>query len=447
MRNSLRAAMSFAAVGLLIAAGGDPAQGSLDKCQKAISKEAGKLEAKMVKTLDKCGDLYQKAQAKGDPLSSVTGKCNDALGKVFDIGNSSSAISKSKAKLNDLEGKGKCDDSDLSNLGHLPEGVFGDKWQRLVLISSWRTAYENALGANANLVNIFQEMVEAGGCPLCALVNNTPCHNHNCILDTGSGGPVNTRTSTPLATVNLSGAVPISSCNVPSVFPAGEFAVVAGPSKGILPVSVISGVAWACITAFRTEGYVNCVGAAGNPRIDTDICVDHIVDDLGGGLFADECSTGAPTEVCQPRSPDAEHSLPAGSINGGSCLNITQNTATAGDAFFLATTRIQVVLATELGPDGQPCTYDDAPASIQATATIPQTTGSASARVVDPDAMDASPDITVATITGVPAPDCSVLESSNTSGLQTVSAAAALHGLDVGGTKFDTAFSTRLNCQ
>jgi hypothetical protein len=94
-----------------------------------------------------------------------------------------------------------------------------------------------------------------------------------------------------------------------------------------------------------------------------------------------------------------------------------------------------------------PCTFDDAPASITAPATIPQTTGQASARVIDPDAMDASPDITVTSVTGSPAPDCSVLESSNSSGLVTVSAAAALHGLDVFGTKLDTAFTTKLICQ
>jgi hypothetical protein len=127
-------------------------------------------------------------------------------------------------------------------------------------------------------------------------------------------------------------------------------------------------------------------------------------------------------------------------------LNVTENTAVAGDAFILASTRIQVVLASERGPDGEPCTLDDTPASIQDVATIPQTTGQASARVIDPDAMDASPNITVTTVTGQAAPDCDVLESSNSSGLITVSAAAALHGLDVFGTKFDTAFTTKLIC-
>jgi hypothetical protein len=244
-------------------------------------------------------------------------------------------------------------------------------------------------------------------------------------------------------TVNLAGAVATNTCNVPSVFPAGEFAIISGPSRGLLPVEVVPATAWACVSAFRTEGYVNCIGAAGNPRLDTDICVDHVVEDLGSGLFADECVTGAPTEVCQPRAADPNHVLGGGAVNGGACLNLTQNVAVAGDAFILASTRIQVVLAAERGPDLEPCTLDDTPASITAVATIPQTTGDASARVVDPDAMLASPDITVATITGSPAPDCDVIESSNTAGFTTVSAAAALHGV----LGLDTAFSTKLICQ
>lgn len=441
--------ISFAtalAVSLVVVSAG-PATAGLDKCQKSVSKEIGKLESKMLKALNKCADQYAKAVRKGNPISSIAGKCNDALSKTFDITNPKSKIAKAKDKLASLIPKGKCTDEDLSNLGHLTENVWGDKWQRWALIAAWKSAYENALSANANLVDIFEQTLATGSCGLCSLVSSPPCHAHNCILGAGSGGPVNTRVASPLVTTNLTGAVPIASCNVPSVFPAGEIAIVGTPNRGIARiVDLLPGV-HVCVTSFRAEGYINCLGAAGNPRVDTDICVDHLVQDLGGGVFADECETGAPTEVCQPDAADTDHALAPGEVNGGTCLNVTTNAATAGDAFFLATTRIQIVLAAEVGGDGEPCTFDDVPATVTAPATIPQTTGQAMARVIDPDAMDAAPDLIAGPVSGVAAPDCDVLQSSDSSGLETVSAAAALHGLEVAGTPYDTAFITRLVCQ
>jgi hypothetical protein len=435
-----------AATGLLIALSGQTASAAIDKCQKAIAKEHAKLEAKMVKALNKCGDNYRKAIAKGDPLSSVTGKCNDALDKAFNIGNAASAIAKAKVKLNDLLG-GKCTDpQDLAALGHLSQVIFGDRWQRLVLVSAWKVAYENALGANANLVNIMQELVEAGGCALCSAVKGPPCHTHNCILAPGSGGPVNISTGVgqvTLLTTNLTGAVPVGACDVPSVIPAGEFAILGVPNRGINPVlNVLPGI-HVCVTGFRTEGYVNCIGAAGPPKVNTDICVDHIVEEVGGTVI-DGCETGAPGEVCQPDVPDTFHALAPNQQNGGACLNLSTSPGVAGDAFFIATTRIQVVQAAEMGGDGLPCTLDDVPATVTAAATIPQTTGTATARVIEPQANAAAPDLTVGPLSGNPFANCNVLSSSDLSGGESVSAAAAVHGLPG---PLDPAFSTRLICQ
>ncbi len=443
MRTGLLVAIliGFVSVGL-----SGPVLGSIDKCQKAISKENQKLEAKMVKALNKCADNYQKAVKKGDPLSTITGKCNDALGKVFDIGNPSSTIAKAQGKLAGLVPGEKCDDADLEGLGHLSEALFGDKWQRLVLIAAWKTAYENATLSNADLGNIFQEMVDAGGCPLCSLVSSPPCHNHTCILGPGSGGPVNTVLAgvpSTIATTNLTGATPISTCYVPSILGTGEYGIVSGAgSKGILPVlNLLPGV-HVCVTSFRAEGYVNCIGPAGSPRVNTDMCVDHLVQDLGG-VFADECETGAPTEVCQPRLPDTDHVLAPNEVNGGVCLNLTTSPAALGEAFFLSTTRVQVVLAGEVGGDGIACTADDNPATITAASTIPQTTGQATSRVIDSNAQDAWPDITVGPISGIPF-NCAQLFTGSTSGGKTVSAAAALHGLPG---PLDSGFSTTLICQ
>jgi hypothetical protein len=65
---------------------------------------------------------------------------------------------------------------------------------------------------------------------------------------------------------------------------------------------------------------------------------------------------------------------------------------------------------------------------VTAVATIPQTTGMASARVIDADNNNAAADVTVGPLSGVPFPDCDVLATSDLSGGETVSAAAALHG-------------------
>jgi hypothetical protein len=429
----------------LVVGSAGTALAALDGCQKAVAKENQKLASKMTGAINKCADSYQKAVAKGDPVSSITAKCNANIDKSFNIANGKSAIAKALGKLNDTTVKGKCTDVDRAALGHLSEATFGDKWQRWLLIAAWNTAYQTALSANSGLVNIFQEMLDAGGCPLCSLLSSPPCTVHNCVLGVGSGGPVNFSTGIgqgTIATTVLTGATPVSTCNVPSVFPTGELALVGGPSKGIdRIIDLLPGV-HVCVETFRSEGYVNCNGAAGNPRIDTDICVDHIVFDTGGGNFTDDCETMAPGESCLPRAADPEVAH-AGTLNGGACLNLTANTAVAGDAFFLATSRIQVVLAAEVGPDNEPCTFDDVPAAITVPATIPQTTGEAFAQVFDPNNDDGAVNLTVGPVTGVAAPDCDVLQSSDLSGFETVSAAAALHGLPIG----DSAFSTRLVCQ
>lgn len=397
-----------------------PSQASIDKCQKAIAGVHLKLEASITKALGKCADGYQKAIAKGDPLTDISGKCNDGLAKAIDLGNASSAMGKAKAKLADLQSKGTCEDGDLQGLGHLPAGTFGDRWQRNVLISALDTAYTASLSANGALVQILNEINDAGGCAQCAKVTSPPCFAHSCILDSTSGGSVATA-GAPIA-FSIAGAINIGVCNVPSINNANEYAVLGSPSKGFDTVTVIPGVAYACITAFRTEGILSCGGTA--PRINYTICQDHIVTDIGGGIFVDECETGAPTEICQADTADATHS---GVINGGPCLNGTPIAAAPGDAFFLATTKIQVVLEAEKGPDTIPCTADDTVAAPTAANQIPQTTGTASSQVLDANNTEALT-INGGPLTGAPF-TCSQVFTSNTSGGKTVSALPALHAL------------------
>lgn len=397
-----------------------PSSASIDKCQKAVAGVHLKLEASVAKALNKCADAYQKAVLKGDPLSGIAGKCNDGLAKAIDLSNGSSAMGKAKTKLGDLITKGTCDDLDLQALGHLPAATFGDRWQRNVLISALDAGYTAALSANGSLVTIMTAINDAGGCSQCAKVTNPPCFAHSCILDGSSGGEVHN--GGPPIVFNLAGAIGIGVCNVPSINLPNEYAVLGAPSKGFKTVTVIPGVAFACVTAFRTEGVLTCGGAA--PRIDYAICQDHIVIDLGGGIFVDECDTGAPGQSCQPDVADPTH---AGVINGGPCLTTTAAAAAPGDAFFLATTKIQVVLNTELGGDGIACTADDTPATAAAANQLPQTTGSASAQVLDANNTEGVT-ISSATLNGAPF-NCAQVVTSNTSGGKTVSTLPALHAL------------------
>ena len=409
---------ALVAVSVAVAA---PSQASVGKCQKAVAGVHLKLEAAITKSLGKCADGYQKAVDKGDPLTDISGKCSDGLAKTIDLSNASSAMAKSKTKLADLVTKGTCTDSDLQALGHLPVGTFGDRWQRNVLISALDTAYTASLSANGALVAILNEINDAGGCPQCAKVTSPPCFAHSCILDGTSGGSVSTGPGPPLA-FTIAGAINIGVCNVPSINNANEYAVLGSPSKGFDTVVVIPGTAYACVTAFRTEGILNCGGAA--PRINYTICQDHIVTPIGVDQFLDECETGAPTEICQADTDDTAH---AGVLNGGPCLTGTAAAAAAGDAFFLATTKIQVVLQAERGPDLTPCTADDTVAAPAAANQIPQTTGTASASVLDANNVEGTT-INGGPLSGAPF-NCAEVFTSNTTGGKTVSALPALHAL------------------
>lgn len=413
-----------------------PAGAEVGKCQKAIAGVHLKLEASITKSLNKCADGYQKAVAKGDPLTDISGKCNDGLAKSLDLGNGSSAMAKSKTKLADLVSKGTCTDDDLQALGHLPVVPFGDRWQRAVLISALDTAYTAALSANGALFGILNEISDAGGCALCSVVTNPPCHAHSCILDGTSGGTVTTFASS--LSFALSGAINIGVCDVPSINLPNEYAVLGRPSKGFDVVTVIPGVAFACVTAFRTEGILNCGGAA--PRINYSICTDHNVDVIGVDQYVDECHTDPPPAgtICQADVEDTE--VPA-EISGGPCLTSTAVAAAPGDAFFLATSRIQVILAGEVGPDTLPCTDDDVPATVTAANQLPQTTGSASAQVLDADGVEGQV-INAGPISGSPF-NCAEVSTSNTSGGKTVSTLPALNAL-LGN---DLTTASTLSCQ
>ncbi len=433
--NSMRWMLLTAALGGLIAV---PRSVSADLagCQKGISKEAQKLEAKVLKTFNKCADGYQKAVAKGDPLSDAASKCNEALGKVTDIGSADSAIAKAKVKLDGLVPGGKCTDADLQSLGHLPEMQFGDKWQFWTLVAALQGAYEQAEKANSDFANIMDEL-EAAGCSRCSIATTPPCHIHSCVLGPGSGGRVNVVAGV-LTTYSTTGVVNLQVCKVPGLTPTNEYLVAGGPSKGYNTVSLLGGAVFACVTGYRAQGYIVCGGS--NPKVGTTTCQDHTVE-----AGTDECETGSPNQICQPDAVDIEN--PA-ITNGGACLTIGTSAAASGDAFVLSTTRIQLVLntPTEKGPDGIPCTADDNPSIPSTASTIPLTTGQASASVEDADDNDgdgtgAGP-LNSAVLTGNPF-DCANLPSGSMSGAKLVGAFPSLNLL-LGN---DTATENTIICQ
>ncbi len=437
-----RIAIFFSAAAFVIASA-TSAPAAIDKCQKAISKEILKLESKVVKSIVKGADAFQKAEAKGSAISSITGKVNDTLAKTIDTGNSKSAISKALTKLASIgpSDKATCSDTDLFTLGFLPEGLAGDRWRRLAVIAALQTGYNNAVLGNATLGNDYQAMVDAGGCALCSMIATPPCVAQTCRLDPSSGGQTNGALG--MTPVSTTGAVPITSCDVPSVMPAGEFATIGGPQSGIDPIFVVAtpgSQLVACVTTLRTMGVANCVGGT-MPSVDSHHCSDHIVEDIGG-IIVDECEDGSGT--VQVALPDLDDPTHGGVVNGGGVSTFTANPPAAGESFVLTTNRIQLLVETlgEFGPDGVPCSPDDTPAIVTPSAVQAQTTGTATSEVIDRDNVEGVGQTTTTTVTGTPF-DCSLTPSGVLSGGVTVSAFSALHATF----GFDNAVNNSLICE
>ena len=417
-----------------------PSSAVIDKCQKSISKEVLKLESKIVKSIVKGADTYQKAAAKGDPISGITGKVNDTLAKAIDVANPKSAVSKTMAKLSAIgpSDKATCTDADLFSLGFIPEGIGGDRWTRLAVIASLQTAYENAVLGNATFGADYQAMVDAGGCSLCSILANPSCVDRTCTLDPASGGQTNSATGVVLT--STTGSVPVGSCNVPSIMPPGEFATIGGAQRGLDPI-VVGGapgsLVVACVTTLRTMGVQNCTGTM--PSVDYDVCVDHTVEDIGG-ILVDECETGGGSvQVALPDVDDPNH---PGVVNGGAVVTFTTGAPSSGESFVVTANKIQVLLESlgEFGVDGVPCTPDDSPA-ISTPATVQmQTTGTATTEVIDSNNTEGNGLTTTTTVSGSPF-DCSATQTGGTTG-ETVSAFSALHAIFT----FDQSVNNTLIC-
>jgi hypothetical protein len=380
---------------------GARAQADPTKCQQGIEKNGTKLEASILKAFGKCTDGYRKAV---DPTGVATAatNCQKALSTAVDFGNAISALAKTKAALDKLAGV-TCLDNDLGALGHLRSDLFGDRWERLILLASLKNAYETQAALVGDFPAVMVKLAKTANCALCDSLSTPPCLTAACTLDTSSPN-VETKAASPTPVplpVTLSGVTITAGCEWQNVLP-GEIGFLGSANIGLKPTSILGKTI--CNINFRAEGIYSCATSTAE-RIDYSTCQDS--DTLNAG---DSCTAGA--TQCQPVPDDLDTAHPA----GGACVTFTPSGSPGGEgtAFVITTTRLRVSNAP--GPDGVSCTLDD-----DYTATdpgiIPVTTGQAQASVVDWD-NNAGQTVMEGPVTGTVGPTCDTVRSGVSTGLK-----------------------------
>jgi hypothetical protein len=398
-----------------------PAVADIVKCQQGIEKNGTKLEASILKALTKCKDGYRKAVVKGDPLATPAISCQAGLEKAVNFNNVASAMAKTKAALAKLVAPlgTACSDADLATLGHLPTVLFGDRFQRLILLAALKGAYETQQALIADFSNILQGL-GAAGCAHCAALTTPPCIETVCDIHASSG--FETRVvGTPL-TGAITGNTVVSGCEWQNVLP-NEIGLLGGPNLGLKPTSVLGQTV--CNVGYRTHGLISCAGSTA-PKVTYTTCQDSDTSD------GDECESGA--TFCQA-DPDA--------TTGGACVTFpgVLPTAAQGDAYILSSTRLRV--SSAVGGDGVACTPDDTYTATP-TAIIPTTTGTATATVLDYNNTNGNTQ-TEGPTTGATGPSCAVARSGSSTGLNLV---GAFPGADtVGSPLQDTVTRVSIVCQ
>jgi hypothetical protein len=145
----------------------------------------------------------------------------------------------------------------------------------------------------------------------------------------------------------------VASFTIPSA--SVTFAPVLNPLPGINAVCVKA--------AADGNGIIDCNG--GSSPINQSISQDHRTQDVD------------PT--CSAGTPDPTH---AGSCNGQQVVS-DSGTFVAGDAAGSITVAITTLTTAQFGPDTQPCTSDDQPATPPSPVVVPLRTGSFSGAILD----------------------------------------------------------------
>jgi hypothetical protein len=280
---STLAAAAFAVGGLV----GPAAAQDLAKCQKQIENLGLGFQVQVFKALQFCKDLYRaevvKAQVNnlpaatlalnldkkaivcGKKLTSVLGTTGGGLGTPTP----KTQAEKYYTKFDALLSTGKCTDSHLVQLGHLPSAQYGDAWIRWILVSQLKSAYEKQIWLVADLPNIMNSLVDpdtanTGSCAIpppagdgnnyCAVLASSPCHKVNCRIDAPNTTLTINICGFPLPlTPNLSGEIIQEYCQFPP-WTGCDIAIVGNPARAVDPVTFAGNTA--CTTNLRAEGWI-----------------------------------------------------------------------------------------------------------------------------------------------------------------------------------------------
>lgn len=420
---------------------GAPATASTDKCSKGIGGESIKIQSGAIKALQKCNDAYRKDTIKTPGNFAGSGAtCEKELAKAIGSGGT---LDKEVAKMQGFLGK-TCTDVDLQLLGHLDEGTFGKRWTLYIGITAVQSALEQQINVARDTMNVLAT-ASSNGCNTCKKITTAPCQEHACTYLTAGSSGATVDLSSPLTIpVPLTGASNLKLCSMSGFGNSGEIIVSGATNKGLQPAP-IPGVGFACVKAIGAEGVIGC--GSGVQKISYVTCQDHIIEaaNAAGATASGACSG----DVCLASAADTGQagtnlSAHPGVINGGACVNNTATGGVAGDAFINNTTQIAVVLNSEVGPDGKPCTNDDTNPSAGTPATSSLTTGTASSMVLDADNQPGV-DINSAVVTGA-AFNCGNIQSSNLSGAKIVGAFPALHSLTLGQSALDQVTGFTISC-
>ena len=293
--------LSLMTAALLLGGSAGPASAQdLAKCQKQIENNARGFKDQVWKALQVCKDLYRaevvKAQALNlspvqlaqnlDKKAVVCGKKLDGVlgvkGGGLGTPTPKTQAEKYYKKLSDLVTTGKCTNTDLAVLGHLPPTQYGDAWIRSVLVSELKWAYDQQLATVADLPNIMNQLIDpdtanTGSCAIappagdgnnyCAVLASPPCTKMACRIDTtGTSLTIDICGLGPIAAA-LSGEVIQEYCQFPP-WTGCDIAIIGNPARSINPVNFVGNQA--CTTNVRAEGWVkgaaSCTIGYGGPN-------------------------------------------------------------------------------------------------------------------------------------------------------------------------------------
>jgi hypothetical protein len=392
-------------------------------CQAKIESETNKFNAALAKAISLCADAIRKEQVKDaasaakvppvfiNTIANAAKLCEIKFKAVYDVANATpgkSSVDKFKAAIDKLfappSGTPKCDPTFMTKYNHLvsPASAPGAATQSFMedsLLSSAEAAAINqetaqigdALGliltaqgapdskspctSSANCATDCTNTAALGYRPnLCSF--GVECETHACSL-TGSNATL--VTAGPLGTLSfaLTGRAPFGACVLnhggQTWGTAGFQYSVGGPAKTLDPVSVGGGIT-VCVNVNRAEGWCDCTGAG--IAKNTALCQDRIATTQN----PDDCGESSVTQTDDTQGfghtkVGGVHATISGASAAGDCVSLftTQFTIFTGPCTGLA--------GDPCGPDHMVCTSDDAVAP-QAPATVPLTTGTASATVI-----------------------------------------------------------------